>query len=403
MRKVWSEEKGLALRRQTRGGAAAGLEAVADWAVRNQVRHAWPRWDANAGRFPYHVYLPTDDTFLSTSWNTARTAQGLLSAYRVLGNAEYLTAAERALEYVKSLQVFSPEHGCAAGAFIEETPLGDHVGARDGMECAQALLAHHVATRNKTSLVRAGAFLDWLMKEHASDAWPEAFFYLAGGKRPPGGTDSTEFIYAAGAIPLVQYAGITGSTKYVSRCAVPMVNFVLDRIQQPDGAFRLGSPVKNNHHAPAPGDATIYNDDGVGVALLCVWKATGKRKYLDAAVANGDWWLSHDPGQLPCNYAMLPCAAIFMADLARAVNEDRYVGFIEAVADRLFALQILRDERSLVTGAFRGEDMAQTYRSGSDPGDYISLRSTAYGLLALGKLAAGNSKQWGPSYSAYGF
>ena len=125
------------------------------------------------------------------------------------------------------------------------------------------------------------------------------------------------------------------------------------------------------------------------------------RKYLDAAVANGDWWISRGD-KLPDTFTVPSVLVVILADLARATGEKRFTDFIEALADRFFALQIQRDERPLVKGAFRGEDMAEDYRKGSSSADFISLRSTAYGLLALGKLAAGNARQWNPAYSGFG-
>src|SRR5262245_59404432 len=102
----WETDAGLVLPQTIRDQARSGLLQVAAWAARNQVRHQWPRWSANAGRFPYHVHLPTNDHFLSTSWNTARMVQGLFSAYLVFRDPDYLLAAEGGLEYIKSIQYF---------------------------------------------------------------------------------------------------------------------------------------------------------------------------------------------------------------------------------------------------------------------------------------------------------
>jgi uncharacterized protein YyaL (SSP411 family) len=400
--KAWNDKTGLALEAAVKTKAAAGLKAVADWVVRNQVRHAWPRWDANTGRVPYHVHLKTSDYFLSTSWNTARTMQGMFSAYQVLGAPEYLEAAERGLEYIKSLQAFMPEFPRARGTFIEETPLGDHSGERDGVECVQALLAHYFMTGNKTSLMRTKAFMEWLIKEYNSECWPMGSFYLAKPPQPGTPNEAAEFIFAAAVIPLVQYVKVTGEKKYLTRCAIPMIEYVLKNIQHADGAFRYFTPRKD-HHSPLPNDPTVYNDDGIGVAILCLWKATGKKRYLDAAVAYGDWWAARDLDNLPGTYAMLPAITLFLTDIARATGDTRYTKFMEAMAPKLFALQVNRDENRLVSGAFMGEDMAPNYRKGADAGDFISLRSISYGLLAMAKLAARSGKEWGPSYSAFGF
>lgn len=392
------------LKPSVRKKASQGLRLVAAWAMRNQVRDQWPRWNANTGRFPYHVYLPTEDHFLSTSWNTARTVQGLLNAYQVLGDRHCLAAAERGLAYVKSLQVFAPEHPRVRGAFIEETPLNDHVGVRDSVECTQALMSHYFLTRDKTSLLRAEAFLDWALRHAESDEWPYSPIYILPRYSFPrtGNLEERRFLYSACAIPWVQCAKVTGKKAYVTRGAGRQIDYVIRELQQADGSYELPKPPRD-FHAPFEDRGTIVNDDGIGVSTLCVWRATGKRKYLDSAAAFADWWLNQELDALPRVYAMYTPMLVFLTDIARATGDARYVDFINDSADRVFDLQIRRDERPLVAGAFRGEDMARTYRAGSTPDEYISLRSTSYGLLALSKLAAKSARQWGPSYSAFGF
>ncbi len=396
---VWSDSSGLALKSEYRKRARAGLIAVADWATRNQIRHSWPRWTADAGRFLYHVHLPSGDIMWSTSWNTARAVQGMLSAWQVTGRKEYLETAEWGLEYVKSLQVFAPELEKVRGTFIEETPVNDHIGSRDGVECTQALIAHYFATKNKVSLIRARAFLDWLIKATETGLWPSSYIYFKPEWKPNLVSAADSWCTFAASIPLAQFAKATGEKKY-ARWAEYFTDLTLEHLfDSSDGSLRLKKAF--GHHT-AGADTALYNDDGLGPALIATWKASGKKKYLDAAVANGDWWIKKG-NNLPENYAMIPAVMIFMADFARATSEQRFIDYINAMAERLFALQIMRDERPKVAGAFLGEDMAPHYRKGSPPGEWISLRCCSYGLIALGKLAAANAKQWGPSYSGFGF
>ena len=397
---AWNDRKGLALPPPVKAKAKAALKAAADWAVRNQRRHAWPAWDADAGRFLYHVYLPTGDHFWSNSWNTARCAQGLIGANRVLGNAEYLAAAERGLDYVKTLQVFAPEHPKARGAFLEETPQSDHVGPRDGIECTQALMAHHLITGDRASLLRAGAYLDWLMGHMTPKPQPLAYCYLKPKWSPSRASPTSLFLLASAAVPLTQYAAVTGKKSYLTRGAVPLIDTILDVFQHASGGLSIPSRMPNRH-IPVAGSSFVYNDDGAGVAILCVWAATGKRKYLDAAAAFGDWWLSQDADAFPPVFALLPSLALFLADLARATGDRRYTDYVAAFSDRLFDLQMPPASGSLVAGAFRGEDMAIEYRKGARDEDFIAQRTTSYALLALSKLAAGNDRQWGPAYSAF--
>jgi len=218
----WGDRKGLGLDESVRTRARQSLKAVADWAAHNQKRHRWPYWSADTGRFPYHVYLKTDDHFWSTSWNTARMVQGLLSAWLVLHEQEHLDAAELGLEYVKSIQYFGPECPAAHGLFLAETPLSNHAGPRDGIECAQALLAHHLITKDPVSLIRGRAYFDWLLRMVRDGGWlatgsnivprlKPVQFLKEGG--PPRALTERWCDFVA-ALPLLQLSAITGEQKY---------------------------------------------------------------------------------------------------------------------------------------------------------------------------------------------
>lgn len=402
---TWHDERGFDLGEDLRRRSREGLAAVAGWAARNQRRHAWPRWSAESGRFPYHVHLPTDDTFLSTSWNTARMVQGLLGAWQVLGDAETLATAERGLEYVKSLQFFGPEAPELHGMFFAETPLSDHCPNRDGVECAQALIAHHLVTRDAVSLLRARAFLDRLLARMDGGQWPAEDVMLVPRLAPNrflaapwAGLDVMRaWCVLAAAIPFVQLAAATGEERYVA-AARRLGELILAHIMHGDGSLRAPD---SGHHTSTP-EGFLDNDDGLLLALVALWRRTGERRWLDAAVANGDWWLAR-LDRLPANHTTVLLLAMNFADLARASGEARFADALRALAPQVLAAQIRRDTRPLVAGAFLGEDMARHYRAGSASGDFISLRTTSYGALALGHLACPGAAAWNPSYSAFGW
>lgn len=405
MGNAWSDSTGLAINSDIRTQAKSRLAAAADWAGRNQVRQYWPAWNANTGRLPYHVHLPTDALIYSTAWNTARAAQGLLSAWRVLHRTADLATVERSVEYVKALQCFAPECPDVAGLFGEETPVSDHFSMRDSIECGQLLLAHYAVTQTDVSLLRAKKFCSCFVNLMETERWPGETWFLIPRLEaarfmqaaPPAGRVQDVWNNFVGALPLAQMYALTGDRRCLE-CAERLGALILQHTVRSDGAFI--SPRADPIHASGA-DGVLDNDDGLCVALVALWKQTGKTAYLDAAVANGDWWIRKGP-DLPVTYATLPTVLIIMADLARATNERRFIEYIEAMAARFFALQIVRDERLLVQGAFRGEDMAEHYRKGSCPADFISLRSTSYGLLALGKLGAGGQGEWNPAYSGFG-
>lgn len=401
---AWSDDRGLELGAEVKSKAREGLRLVADWASRNQVRHQWPRWSANTGRFPYHVHLPTNDHFWSTSWNTARMVQGLLSAYLVLKNPEHLFAAECGLEYVKSIQFFSPEAPESHGIFLAETPLSDHAGTRDGIECTQALLAHYLVSKDQVSLLRARAFLDRFVADMENGTWPEMPLSLLPRLKPshfitspwPKRTLESRWCDFVCAQPLLQMAAITKDQKY-AKAAGRLGDLILTHLCKPDGSICA----RNSGHHTSSEDGCLDNDDGIVLTLLALHRTTGRASYLDAAVANADWWIKR--GRMPDNFSALPLLMMILGDLARVTGEKRFLAFMQERAPEFFALQIVRDERPLVAGAFRGEDMAPHYRKGSTAADFISLRSTSYGALALGRLACGGKAEWNPAYSALGW
>ncbi|HYF50688.1 MAG TPA: hypothetical protein VEJ63_14845 [Planctomycetota bacterium] len=401
----WSDSKGLNLDESLRERARTGLRAVADWASRNQGRHRWPRWSADTGRFPYHVHLKTDDTFRSTSWNTARMVQGLLSAWLVFREPEYLYAAECGLEYVKSIQFFGPEAPETNGLFLGETPLSDHSGFRDSIECAQALMAHHLITRDPVSLIRTKAFLDVYCNKVSSAEWNKQSYNLVPRLKPmqflqgtgPERSVISHWCEFAAPLVLLQAAVVTNNPRY-TEVSEQFGGYILEHICHADGSLRA----KNSGHHTSSLNGELDNDDGLVLALIALWKHTQRKKYLDAAVANGEWWIKRGD-KMPANFTTRSVLVMIMADLARATGDAKYNRWLHQHAAAFFDLQILRDSRPLVSGAFLGEDMAENYRKGSAPGDYISLRSTSYGALALGRLACGAAREWNPSYSAFGW
>jgi hypothetical protein len=329
--------------------------------------------------------------------------QGLLSAWLVGRDPAHLYAAELGLEYVKSIQYFGPEHPASHGLFLAETPLSNHAGPRDGIECAQALLAHHLVTGDNASLIRARAFFDRLLAMMENGAWldnghniiprlkPVQFLVDSGAPR----SVVERWCDFVAALPLLQLAMATRETRYTA-AATQFGGFILEHLCHPDGSIRAKN---GGHHSSSP-EGFLDNDDGIVLALVALWKHTGGRKFLDAAVANADWWLARER-RLPANYSTLPLLTLIMADLSRATGEARFARFLNEHAAALFELQIVKDERPLIAGAFLGEDMASHYRRGSVAEDFISLRSTSYGALALGRLACGNDSEWNPAYSAF--
>ena len=385
--------------------ARRSLTLAADWAARNQIRDAWPAWDANKGRFPYHILIDpaqraTKPQIWSTCWKTARAAQGLYDAYLITGKPEHLAAANLGMEYVATLQVFEPGYEKIHGAFREDSPQGPHIASRDGMEAIQGFISGYVVTKNPRFLRRAVAGTDFLLRAMKIGMWP--FGYI-----PPAGPyvkQGDHFCLYAGALVFAQMYALTGNKAYLTRGLIPFANRILKNYVRADGALGVLIPDLNNHHMTKDGElaGVFINDDGLGVALLAAHAVTGDVRYRDAAVGAADFWtrVTTTPDRL----AVFPCVALFLSDVYRLTGDRKYLPRIAEYAAQTVALQHLSPHEPFLHGCYEGEDLAAVrYDKTTKPLDYVDLRMTAYALIALSKIAATKPNQWGCAYSCYGW
>ena len=390
-----------------KAAARRSLCLASDWAVRNQVRDAWPFWDSNKGRFPYHILIDPKKRakvpmMWSTCWKTARTVQGLYSAYSATGKKEYLDAANRGLEYVASLQFFEPGYEEFHGAFREDSTQGPHLAYRDGIEAVQALINGYLVTKDERYLRRAVLGAEFVLREFRSPRFPSSIFlplegsYTAYPQRIVG-------CFCVGAIIFAQLSKLTGERRWVTKGAVPMMDRVLRDFVLPNGALGVREEPGKTHHvgASTPLGNVLTNDDGIGVAMLSTWAVTGRKKYLDAAVGWADFWLSVD--EEPERLAAFPSLLLFVADVYRLTRDRKYLPLLSRFARRTLELQCIRPKDPLLHGAFIGEDMAARYDRRTKPTDWVDLRVTSYALIALAKLAAERPSGWGCAYSCFGW
>jgi len=384
--------------------ARKSLILAADWGVHNQVRDAWPAWNANKGRFPYHVVInpvkrAKQAQPWSTCWNTSRMAQGLYSAYCVTGLEPHLAAANLAMEYVATLQVFEPGYETFHGSFFENSPQGPHIATRDTMEAVQGFIAGYYATKTPRFLRRAVAGADFLLRAMRSKAWPYPYVWLAENRIK----NRDFFFFYACVLVFAQMYVLTGNRNYLKQGVVPFSDKILREYIRPDGAFGVKGPVTDNHHVHSEGElaGVFVNDDGLGVALLAAYAVTGSQRYLDAAIGSADFWAR--TSARPEMLAVYPSVALFLADVHRLTGDSRYLPRIKDYIQENIALQCLATKEPFLRGAFIGEDMATVYNKNSHPKDYVCLRITSYSLMALAKVAAEKPAQWGCAYSCFGW
>jgi len=393
-----------ALRTRAREAVLRG----AAWHANVQIRDRWPDWTADRGRFLSQVGIttPSRHRWPSICWNTARAAQALLSAYRLQPDDAILETVRLAMEYVKSCQLFAPEYAEHAGACLEETPLTDHIASRDTVESIQGFLDVYAVTRDPLMLRRARAGLDWFTGWFLGNGWPNGYIWLRQGGKGTVNNDFSRLMLSAVALAFAQHDALTGEARY-GRFIPAVMDWVIDNCLEADGALRMHDGTQVGHHAVASGPLAgcFTNDDGVGIAWIASWRATGAEKYRQAALRNGEWWLRL-PG-LPETHASVPAGLLYLLDLYRLSSDRRYLDKSLPYIEHVLARQCRRPDRADVDGGFAGHDGTGDKREAghdsADPLDYISHRTTMYSMLALAKVAARDEAEWNIAYSAFGW
>ena len=389
--------------------AEKALVLCADWIIANQKVDEWPCWSADRGRFlsiaSTNKTRADTNTHYTICWNTARTAQALLSAYKICEDRKYLEAATCGMEYVKTCQIFDPESPEHRGACREETPLGDHIAARDTIEAVQGFLNMYEVSDNDVWKTRAEEALKWITGTYIeNNYYPAGYIWHRKDNETSVSNDFTRMVMAAAAIPFIQYERLTGDDTYIKFIPGFMNSAVEDFIKD-DGAIRVNDGTDVGHHADKSGDSAgcFTNDDGFGIAMIASYLKTGNEKYKIAAVKNGEWWLKRN--SLPETYASIPSALIFLLDMYRFTGDKRYSVKSEEYIDAVIDLQYAEDTNPLFYGGFRGHDCTDEREINllgtRNALDAICLRTSMYAVMGLAKVAAVNENQWNMTYSAF--
>jgi hypothetical protein len=342
----------------------AALKA-ADWFVRSQIVEKRPNWDANNGRFPYHVHFPSGYITMGLNWTMARAIMVLLSAYKLSGKKVYLESAERATSYNKSLQILD-KRSPHFGSIHEETPQSPYCYPRDAIECVQGYLMQYRFTGDKDLLYRADIYLKWYLKNAV---------HLFPGK----GKWIIPEVRFDGALPRLTEAGAyqSGGGQVFYNAYLITKNNAYKR-----GCLLLADSYCKNWLANSSSGAEWHmgaNDDGGAITLLCAYKLTRNEMYINTVTASMDKFIRN--GYVDENRAGLPCTINTMLELGKIIGHDRYRGTL----DKLLVMLLKRQDKC---GGFKGEDEnTDWYVKGADKDDFVVTRVTAYAALALFKAA----------------
>lgn len=374
-----------------------------DWFVNTQVVMKEPALTADHGRIVYNHHLPSGLVCRGLSWSHGRAIMCLLAGHAITGRQEYFDAAVRCGEYLRfGLQWMDSRDKRLHGLFREEVPASRFCYPRDGIEGAFGLLQLHLATGQRDYLERAEIFADWYLRVvvDPKEQWPRGAIYFDRE------TDShpMKFFQAGGAPFFWHLYQVTRRKRYLDE-GLRMLADGLFRWLDDSGAIL--SPTKDRHHSIVQDDkGYAINDDGASIALTCAHKAfAGRRKssrYLDAALAYGDWLVDRCPRPAG-RFAANGMHAIVLTELTAVTGIAKYATFARRLMGEQIALQIESPDQLDRHGAFRGEDeRTDSYVKGSSGEEFITTRTTAYSALALFRLLDDDAC-FGPSYSALGF
>jgi len=352
-----------------------------------------PYWDANHGRFIYTMHLGRREPILGLNWTQARGIFCLLAAWELSGDADLLEPAERALDYIKILQISdAPKDPHRQFAIREQVPQSVECAPRDASEACLGLLFMYRATGDADALRRAINYERWWQRTvKKPDGWPCNFVYFDG--RP---NDRSVKSFQAGHAPI--FYGLwkaTGVARY-RRELLRLADASIERFMRDDGAI---ISAYDPHHSTPSGE--VLNDDGMMAALLCAHQASGRKRYLDACLRHADWIQTRVDPPLPI-ISSLPSMCTFLVELSEVTGDERHRDWAARMMRRhVLPLQVRAKRDPLSNGAFRGEDEPVHYYGpkSAKPTDFICTRTTAYATLACGKLAG----LVGPYYGALGW
>ncbi len=357
------------------------------WLVRTQVK---VDRDANRGRFISSHRIGSDQSNLSTNWNSAFALMGLLSLHRMTGEAEYLDAARRCVDYIRSLQILDARHRHLNGAIREESPQTQWLHPRDAVSAAWGMLCYWQYTHDADCLERARMFADWMLVYGFRGDWPLCTVNLgAGGKD----TDNIQGSFQSGGILFFHdMYRATQDIRY-AEAALRMAEYYVHNFLDDDGQLSvLIDPLGIN---PGIHDTNKWpldwqnmhrvNDDFGGIALVRSFQIYKREIYRRRLGKYADWVLGMqraDGGFLEPDLEVAAATVPIMLNGYRQIAPPEVAEKLDAALhrslDHLLSLQYSGDDVQ-AQGAFLGMDE----RCCCGNRQWVNLRCTGYAILAL--------------------
>jgi len=254
--------------------------------TQNTPEHPWGgmRESADLGRFIYSHSPRHDSRRAIPVWGQAVGIMGFLSLHSRTGTKKYLESARMAGNYLKTLQILDSRNRRNFGAMRERTPQDQYSITRDAATGGMGFAALYKATGDKEYLYRLRILCDWYIENlmKGEFKWPLFKYWFDADKQRKTGKFKDHTDVGAGLMFYYAYK-LTGEKRYIDEGLVPLCEqFAKDYHIKPwkSRAFmEMESPWGTN-------------DDFASISLLAAYRATGDKKYFDAAKRHVDWLVS---------------------------------------------------------------------------------------------------------------
>ena len=375
---------------------------LADWFTINQITSTL---SADCGRFINEVHVKHIDKppVYSSNWTTGMTVISLLMAYERFNDKTYLESAERAGNYLKSLQILDHRYPAAYGFFKEVTPQDTHCHPRDALSAAWGLLHLYWKNRDPEIFDRVRIFAEWFRQYAMKDGYPAWTVYSEKNKKPYWQKGSFH-----GGSPLFFFDlyETTRESKWKS-IGLTICDVWTRTFLKKEGSIRVEVDAKTGKDKTGWGpnkghlgwqDMHKTNDDFSSLALLRAYRLTRNVGYLETARQYLDWVLTLQRkdgafGRLPVHSAAATLI-LELLDLASLTKEKKYEEALQRSIPHFLSLQELTDKQPMIHGGFycTSGDYAHGNRR------ELGVRTSCYALAALLRLEGKRSYK---EYTAY--
>ena len=300
-------------------------------------------------------------------WHTGQAVKGLVLAHKLLGHDKHLQAARRGVEFLLRSQIQPPDDN--AGLIVAEEDVvpkhPHHASTSSQLESLAGLLAFADATGEDRPRQAALDALDWISRKMYAGGGYFPYYYDLQTHKSVRCRDAEMLPPSAAGRPLLDDAMFLVGSRLAGRDDWRRIFF--------DTADRLladGSPPQNWNLYSIPGrtrGATHpRNPYWWGLPMLDAYEESGRREYLEHAIAAGQWYeraVRRDGGLIRGTYedgstdsfghatSGAACAVIFWRRLWKARGETKYVPLMARSLEYCMNMQFTRPQDPNLRGA----------------------------------------------------